>query len=333
MITNKRPPEICFILFCRRASIILAFLIVVLYPVSSNAFDILLGAGEKGTFSNFTARTICRILNRHADVITCKAVPTPDDVYNLTNLQGGSLDIVLIDSLMLHDAINKTGPFEFMDISYDNLRALTPLYDLPITLVVRNDAGIGLLEELKGKRINAGAPGSFQHLAVDTIMKAKNWSKQDFGRIEALSPSHSQDTMAFCHNTIQAMLHIGVHPDSSLQQLFRLCKAVMVNMKDSDIKKLVDDHPAYSKTSIAPHTYPSQPEGVTTFGTRVELIASSDLDEQTVYKIMDVIYSNQNLLKRSHPALFSFRMDQIKKKTIGLPVHPGAARYFKEKNF
>ena len=62
---------------------------------------------------------------------------------------------------MLHDAMNKSGNFEFLDISYDNLRTLAPLYDDPITLVVRSDAKIASLAALKGKRINAAiAPAS-----------------------------------------------------------------------------------------------------------------------------------------------------------------------------
>ncbi|MCP3893577.1 MAG: hypothetical protein GY706_02975, partial [Bacteroides sp.] len=73
--------------------------------------------------------------------MNCKTVPAPDDVdapddvHNLTNLRGGSLDIGLIDSRMLHDAINKPGDFEFLDISYENLRVLVPLYYTPVTLV------------------------------------------------------------------------------------------------------------------------------------------------------------------------------------------------------
>jgi len=47
---------------------------------------------------------------------------------------------------------------------------------------------------------------------------------------------------------------------------------------------------------------------------------------------MDVIYSNQEQLKRSHPALSSFGLDKIKKKSTGLQLHPGAEKYFKEKD-
>lgn len=309
---------------------IAAFLIIGLFPFSADALDILLGTGEAGTFSHFTGRTICRMINRHADDINCKTVAVSDDVDNITNLRGGALDIALIDSRLLHDAVNKTGYFEFFDISYDNLRTLFPLYDIPVTLVVRRDAGITSLEALKGKRINAGAPISLENLAVDTIMKAKNWSKADFSLIQELPASQSQDTMAFCYGTVQAMVHIGVHPDSSLQQLLKRCKASLANMDDNDIEKLVNDHPALFKINITADTYPSHPQGVTTFGTRMTLVASDALDAQTVYKIIDVIYNNQKRLRGAHPALSSFTVRATQKNDAGIQPHPGAVKFFSE---
>jgi TRAP transporter TAXI family solute receptor len=330
MITNKRAKHICSIWFFKRVLIISAFLIVGLFPFSANALDILLGTGERGTFSHFTSRILCRIINNYSDDLNCKTVPALDDVHNLTNLRQGGLDIGLIDSRMVLDAINKTGHFKFLDIGYENLRALVPLYDVPITLVVRSDAKITSLEELKGKRINAGAPLSLQHLAVDTIMKSKNWSKKNFSLVGELPSSMSQDTMAFCHGRIQGMVHIGVHPDSSFQQLLRLCKASLVNMDDNDIQKLVNDHPAFWKINIAADTYPSHSKGITTFGTRAMLVASEDLDEQTVYQIIDVIYNNRERLKSAHPSLSLFSMGAAQKSATGIQLHPGAAKYFSE---
>jgi TRAP transporter TAXI family solute receptor len=330
MITRKHVKHFCFTWFFKQAPMIAAFLIIGLFPFSADALDILLGTGEAGTFSHFTGRTICRMINRHADDINCKTVAVSDDVDNITNLRGGALDIALIDSRLLHDAVNKTGYFEFFDISYDNLRTLFPLYDIPVTLVVRRDAGITSLEALKGKRINAGAPISLENLAVDTIMKAKNWSKADFSLIQELPASQSQDTMAFCYGTVQAMVHIGVHPDSSLQQLLKRCKASLANMDDNDIEKLVNDHPALFKINITADTYPSHPQGVTTFGTRMTLVASDALDAQTVYKIIDVIYNNQKRLRGAHPALSSFTVRAAQQRDAGIQPHPGATRYFSE---
>jgi len=330
MITSKHGKNHCFTWFFKRALLIIVFFIVGLCPYSANAFDIRLGTEETGTFSHFTGRILCRVINSYSGDINCETVPAPDDVDNLTNLRGGSLDIGLIDSRMLNDAINKTGNFEFLDINYDNLRVLVPLYYSPITLVVRSDAGINSLDDLKGKRINAGAPLSMEHLAMDTIMKTKSWSNKDFRLVQELPTSQSQDTMAFCHGTVQAMLHIGVHPHSSLQQLFKLCRARLVNMDDKDMEKLVNDRPAFSKINIAADTYPSHPQTITTIGTMGMLVVSEDLDEQTAYKIMDAIYSNAKRLKSAHPALSLFAADSARQIDAGAQPHAGAAKYFSE---
>jgi TRAP transporter TAXI family solute receptor len=330
MITSKPVKHFCFTWFFKQARFIAVCLIIGSFPVAANALDILLGTGETGTFSHFTGRTICRMISSHADDINCKAVPAPDDVHNLTNLRGGALDIGLVDSRQLHDAINKTGYFKFLDISYDNLRTLIPLYDVPVMLVVRRDAGITSLEALKGKRINAGAPGSLENLAVDTIMSAKTWSKADFSLVQELPASQSQDTMAFCYGTVQAMVHIGVHPDPSLQQLLQRCKAGLADMDDSDTNKLVNDHPAFYQINIAANTYPTYPKGVTTFGTRMTLVAPEDLDEETVYQIIEAIHSNQKRLQSAHPSLSSFTVQSAGKDDTEVKPHPGAARYFSE---
>jgi TRAP transporter TAXI family solute receptor len=330
MMTRKYVRHHFTIRLMMNVAAICAFFISALTPIYASAFDILLGTGPEGTFSHFTGRTICRIISRHAEDIDCKALPGPDAIDNLTNLQGGSLDISLVDSRMLADAVNKAGYFEFMDIRYDSLRELLPLYDRPVTLVARGDAQITSLENLKGKRINAGAPRSEEHLATDTILTAKNWTKGDFSLFGELSASQSQDNMAFCYGEIQAMLHIGVHPDPSVQQLLALCNAALVDMDVSDIAKMVESQPAYSEIDIQAGIYPSFQKAISTFGTTVFLIASDSLDEETAYKIMDALGKNQQNLRSTHTALNAFTVGPDRKRTVGIELHPGAAKYFSE---
>lgn len=328
MMDDKQGRYTCFIRFFKRALIMSAVFIFGLFPVSANAYDILIGTGKTGTFSHFTGRVLCRIINNPPSEMSCKTTPSKGDMHNLTNLQSGSLDMSIVDSRMLHDAVNKAGYFKYLDISYDNLRVLVPLYDIPITLVVRSDAGIRSLDELKGKRLNAGAPRSIEQLAVDTIWKVKNWSEKDFGLVQELPSSQSQDTMAFCHGNIQAMVHIGVHPDPALQKLVKLCQADLVDMNDGDIGKMVNEHPAFSKTHIPAGMYPSRSKNVVTFGTKAVLVASSDLDEQTVQQIMKRVYGNLMRLKGSHPALSPLRPEAAKNFNLGIELHPGAAKFF-----
>ena len=319
-------------LFLKRTRTICLFLFIgiAVLPGSVHALDILLGTGEPGSFSYFTGRVLCRMINHKVDDVSCQQIPATDDVYNLTNVQGGSLDISLVDSRTLFEAINKSGSFEFLDIDYENLRVLAPMYDIPIAMVVRNDAGISSLEDLKGKRINAGNPGSLQDLAVDTILQAKKWSRDDFSLVGVLPPIKSQDTKAFCYGTMQAMVYIGMHPDFSLRRILKTCHGSLLNMNDSDIEELVKNDPALWKTVLAAGIYPSHPKKVETFGTRSMLIASADLDKETVYKIVEAIDNNQECLTDAHSSLSLFSVDMAKKSASEIQLHSGAAMYFDE---
>jgi TRAP transporter TAXI family solute receptor len=231
---------------------------------------------------------------------------------------------------MLHDAVHKQGAFEFLDINYDNLRILFPVYDVPTTLVVHQNAKIGSLDDLKNKRINAGIPRSPQHFMTNLIMQAKNWTPNDFSLIVELGAALSEDTMAFCHGTVQGMFFLGVHPDSSLQQLFKLCKAELISMDDQAIQKLIEGHAAFSKITIPAQTYPSQANRIVTLGTRMYLVGSEDLDTETTQAIIRAIDLNRKAVQSAHPALASFSPQATSGNGIGLPLHTGAMQYFQE---
>jgi TRAP transporter TAXI family solute receptor len=312
-------------------AVLIYAMIFALLPISANALEILIGTGPDGSFSHFTGRKICRIISKNANDISCKAVPGPDGIHNLTNLQGGSLDASLVDSRMLADAINNTGYFKFLDIRYDNLRELIPLYDQPFTIVARRDSEITSLDNLKGKRINAGAPRSEEHLVTDTVLSTKNWTQDDFSLFGELSASLSQDKMAFCHGEVEAMFHIGVHPDPSIKQLLERCKAVLVGMGDSDIMRMIEGQPAFSMIDISAGIYPSVEKPITTFGSTVFLIASDSLDEQTTIMIMEALDNNQRNIRNAHTALNTFTVTKSPKRTTGVQQHPGAATYLSTK--
>ncbi len=97
---------------------------------------------------------------------------------------------------------------------------------------------------------NGGAPGSVERRAMELILQAKGWSDDDFTRFEELSRSHSQDTMAFCQGTVEAMITVGVNPDHLIQRL--------LDINDDAIDRLVDSSPSYWKTNIKPDCYLGQ---------------------------------------------------------------------------
>jgi len=296
-----------------------------LAPFSASAYEIFLGTGEVGSFSHFSGRMLCRAINKEVSGISCNVKAADDEVDSLTNLQGGSLDLAIINSNVLDAAINKTGQFEFLDINYENLAIMTPLYDRPIGIIVRSNAGISTLNDLKGKRINAGAPGSIERRAMELILRAKGWSVDDFARFEELPASHGQDTMAFCQGTIQAMITIGVHPSRVTRRLIENCKGAVLDINDNAIDKLVTARASCWKTEIK---VSSDSVPTRSFGTRAMLVASSAIDKETGYAIVQAIYKNRARLQKNHPALSLYPAQESLKGIKGLQLHRGAALFF-----
>ncbi len=319
-----------------RISVLLVGLVclmgVIFSPVTAQSFDLLLGTEAPGTFSYFSGRVLCRVINQQADGITCRQVATRNGVYNLTDLHDGSLDISLVDSQTLIDAVTKRGAFKYLDIGYDNLRALGPLYDMPVALVVRRDARIASLDDLKGKRINAGTPQSPQYLAVETIMRAKNWSKDDFSLFGDLPPSSAQDDVkAFCYGTMQAMVFLTIHPDFSLRHLLKSCNADLLDVDDGDIVKLINNDPALWPATIAAGLYPTHSGAVKTFGRRAILVVSADLDDATVSEIVTTLEENRQQLIDAHAALSRFSRDSMRAGfSGGIELHPAVKKYLQE---
>ncbi len=301
---------------------------LLLAPLTVNAYELLLGTGKVGTFSHFSGRMLCRNISHQLPNVTCSTQVADNEVDNLTNLQSGSVDLAIINSNVLDGAVNKSGMFQFLDINYEDLMILTPLYDRPVGIIVRAEAEIATLNDLKGKRVNGGAPGSMERRSMGLIMKTKGWSVDDFALFEELPTSNSQDTLAFCQGTVQAMLTIGVHPTLSIHKLLKNCKAKLLDIDDDAIDKFVASHPAYWETEINSESYPGPESRIQTFGTRAILVASGAIDQETAYAIVKAIYDNQKRLQGNHPALSLYPVQESRKGIKGLQLHKGADQFF-----
>ena len=128
-------------LFIRTFSLIAALLLITAPSLTASAYELIIGTGPDGSFSHHNGKLLCRLFTRQDSEMTCLLSESTDQIDNLTNVQGGSLDLALVDSLLLEEATSGRGAFEFLDISYDQIRILTPLYQVPLTLIQRRCRG------------------------------------------------------------------------------------------------------------------------------------------------------------------------------------------------
>ena len=294
----------------------------------AQADDILIGTGSKSGVYFQVGRSICRLLNRNAADVSCKPLETAGSVSNLANVEGGALEVGIVQSDIQHHAVHRSGPYRYVDRRHDNLRALFSLYVEPFNLVVRRDAGISGLDDLKGRRINIGNSGSGHRETMEVVMRAKGWTEADFQLVTELPAS--EQTMALCHKQVQAMVYTAGHPNASVGHAIELCDAMLVEVSGAEIDRLVSDHPFYAYTSIPAGAYPGVDRPVKTFGTLATVVSSSDIDDELVYTLVKTIFRNLDRFKRMHKAFHGLDPMAMVGKGLAAPLHPGAERYYRE---
>lgn len=291
--------------------------------------DIFIGAEAKGSLSYYTGKNICRIMSNIDKSLSCQVVAAEQSISNnLTNLQTGALDLALVDTGLLHEAISKTGMFQFQDIAHDNVRYLLPLYKKHVALIVRKDSKITSLEALRGKRFNMGVTGTEQYHASRTIMNVKNWTKETFGLLENLPSSQSQDYIAFNRGSVQAMLNIGVHPNDDITQLTKENKGQLVNIDDEEMDRFIENSPSYFFMHIPANVYPHQDKRVATYGTEIVLLTNRDIDDDLIDALLKGLLKKQSWLRKSHPSLAEFNMERSWRESPPIPYHPAAKHFF-----
>lgn len=299
----------------------------------ARAADVIIGAGAESPVHFNVGRALCRAISKSTQAMTCEVERivgrhAAEPLAVLGNLRDGTIDVAVAPSDWLYHAYNASGPVEFMDARFENLRILMLLQGEPFSVVARRDAGISTLADLAGKRVNIGVPGSDQRVMMQQVMKSMGWSRDSFALADELTGA--EQSLALCHNRIQAMVAIVAHPDAALAKTMALCDAGLVGVTGPEITKLVADKPYFSVTEVPAGTYENQTAAVKTFGVRVVAVASEDMADTMAYDIVQAVFGNFDSFKRIHPALRRLRPQDMKSDGQAAPMHPGAIRKFNE---
>ena len=97
--------------------------------------------------------------------------------------------------------------------AFEDLRAVFSLHPEPFTVVARADAGITNFDDLAGKRVNIGNPGSGQRGTMDVVMEAMGWTVDTFAQATELPPA--EQSLALCDNNVDAIVYTVGHPSGA----------------------------------------------------------------------------------------------------------------------
>ncbi|WP_300274319.1 TAXI family TRAP transporter solute-binding subunit [Halomonas sp.] len=291
---------------------------------------ITIGTGGQTGVYYVVGQSVCRLVNRLEDAnIKCNAPSTGGSVANVNGIKSGELDMGVVQSDVQYQAYNGTGNFE--GEPYEDLRAVFRVHGEPLTLLARADAGIETLDDLEGKRVNIGNPGSGQRNTMEVVMEAKGWDMDTFSLASQLDAA--EQAAALADNNIDAMVYVVGHPNGSIQEATTTVDSRLIPLNDEAIDGIVEEYPYYSKSVIPGGLYKGNDEDVETFGVAATFVTTAEADEEVVYQTVKAIFDNFDRFTQLHPAFQNLDPEEMVSQGLSAPLHDGAARYYREQGW
>ncbi|GLO60761.1 C4-dicarboxylate ABC transporter substrate-binding protein [Vibrio sp. MACH09] len=299
-----------------------------LYASAQDRFVTIGTGGVTGVYYP-TGGAICRLVNKSKKEhgIRCSVESTGGSIYNINTIRAGELDLGIAQSDWQYHAYNGTSKFADKG-AFGDLRAVFSIHPEPFTVVARADSGINTFDDLKGKRVNIGNPGSGQRGTMEVLMERYGWTEKDFKLVSELKAS--EQSKALCDNKIDAMVYVVGHPSGAIKEATTSCDSKIVAVDSSTVKKLVDDKSFYRTATVPGGMYNGNPDDTATFGVGATFVSSTQVPDDVVYQIVKAVFENFDTFRKLHPAFAHLKKEEMIKDGLSAPLHPGAVKYYKE---
>jgi len=279
-----------------------------------------------------TGGAICRLVNKgkKSHGVRCSVESTGGSVYNINTIRAGELDMGVAQSDWQYHAYNGTSKFKDQG-PFKELRAVFSVHAEPVSIIARKDAGIKTVDDLVGKRVNIGNPGSGTEATWNVMWSAMGHKNEDL-KLAAQMKS-AETPSALCDNKIDAFFWLVGNPAALNKEATTTCDANFATVDNAAIAKLVKDNPFYRYATIPGGMYRGNPDDIKTFGVGATFVSSTRTPSNTVYQVVKSVFENFAQFKKLHPAFNHLKESEMIKDALSAPIHDGAMKYYKEKGW
>jgi uncharacterized protein len=258
--------------------------------------------------------------------LVATAVASNGSVANVNAIQGGGAESGFSQADVAFWAFTGTGTFEGKPKVAD-LRLIANLYPESFHLVVRKAANIKTIADLKGKRVSLDEPGSGTLVNARTILAAYGVSEKDI-KVENLKPNAAGEKLK--DNSLDAFFFVGGYPAGAIAELAATGGIDILSITGPEADKLAKQFGFYAADTIPAETYKGV-AAVKTLAVGAQWVTSAKQDATLVYNITKALW-NDNTRKQldSGHAKGKAIVRQNAIAGAGIPLHPGADRFYKE---
>lgn len=119
-------------------------------------------------------------------------------------------------------------------------------------------------------------------------------------------------------------------PNAAVTEMLSTAGGTLLEIDDSLIGALQADYPWYGAYTIPAGTYPGQDTDVQTSAIKITIFTDARVDDDVIYELTKSFWENFDVLKETQAPLKNVVKAETTKDLAGLPIHDGAARYYRE---
>ena len=282
--------------------------------------------GPAGTYYPLGG-AMAKIFNENIEGVTANAQATGASTENIGLVSKGETEIAFVQNDITHYAYTATESFEGQ-AKMENIRGMAMLYPELVQIIATESSGIKSVEDLKGKKVAIGAPGSGVEANTRQVLAAHGMTYADLGKADFLSFNEAADQLK--NKQIDAAFLTAGLPTSAVTEVAQTSSIVIVPIGKDKVAQLAKDYPFYTEVVIPAGTYSGQDSDITTAAVMAMLVVPEKLDEDLVYNLTKSLFEKRQVIIDTHTRGNDIQLDTALK---GMPieVHKGAQRYYNEK--
>ena len=309
--------------------LLMLFLLICFVLTTTAAQDkrISIGTSSKGGIYYPLGSAISEVINKYCSGF--KAIPEVSTGLseNIKKLGEGNIEMGISYSDVSYFAYNGMGRYK--DNSIVSLRSLFSLGELqPFQIFTLVDSDIKTIRDFRGKRIGMGPQGSTGETEGKKVLEFYGLG---YDSIQPVFISYNKAVKAFKEGTIDAFIHRG---SLHLAFLIKLTNAIKVRMISISVPdEFFKKYPYYVMHVIPKKTYKNMNYEVQTIAVRMNMLTSikSGLTEDDIYQLLQVIWKREKKWTSAHVAFKNNISFEDAILGLGVPLHPGAVKFYKEK--
>ena len=199
------------------------------------------------------------------------------------------------------------------------------MYPETIQIVTLADSGIESVEDLKGKKVSVGAPGSGTMYA-EQILEVHGMTMDD---IQAQNLDFGESAGGLKDGNIDAAFITAGTPTGAVEEISATNDINIIPIEQEKVDALIEKYPYYAADTIAAGTYSGIEADVNTVAVMAMIAVSKDLSDDVVYDLTKGLYENVD--KITHESRFISLESALDGIDTSL-LHPGAEKYYSEKD-